>query len=147
LLAISVIASFVIGVSFSGAYAGSLIDTEDIANNAITTKKIAKDAVGKNDIKNNAIRTEKIKNNEITSDDLNPAIFTQTFGIAQQIGIGTTDVVLTPVATSFCALEMVNQAGDGDLCWMFNAGGNHNLRASVGVAGQVECRAHCFSWK
>jgi len=63
-----------VGVSFSSVYAGVLINTDDIADNAITSDKIKNKQVKSKDIKNNAIKTKHIRDGTITSADLAPGV-------------------------------------------------------------------------
>jgi len=55
LLIIIISVGFFVGISFSSVYAGVLIDTDDIADNAITSEKIKQRQVKSGDIKNNAV--------------------------------------------------------------------------------------------
>jgi len=61
---------FMVGMSFSSVYAGIPWDTSEIADNAITTKKIKNGQVKSIDIKNNAVKTNKIRDGTITSVDI-----------------------------------------------------------------------------
>jgi len=65
---------FFVGVSFTSVYAGVLVDTEDIADNAITSEKIKQREVKSRDIKNNAVKTNKIRDGTITLADLAPGV-------------------------------------------------------------------------
>jgi len=72
ILTLGIMAGFVIGISFSSVYAGVLVDTDDIADNAITSEKIKPREVKSTDIKNNAVKSNKIKDGTITTADLAP---------------------------------------------------------------------------
>jgi len=64
---------FFVGISFSSVYAGMLIETEDIADDAITTEKIKNRQVKNPDIRGNTIKSGKIKDGTITVADIDPA--------------------------------------------------------------------------
>ena len=70
IMTLGIMVGFVIGISFSSVYAGVLVDTEDIADNAITSEKIKPREVKSSDIKNNAVKSNKIKDGTITSADI-----------------------------------------------------------------------------
>jgi len=70
LLIIIISVGFFVGVSFSSVYAGVLIDTEDIADNAITSDKIKDKQVKAKDIRTNAIKSSKIRDGAIISADI-----------------------------------------------------------------------------
>jgi len=64
---------FFVGISFSSVYAGVLIDTDDIADDAITSEKIKQREIRPGDIRNNAIKTNKIKDGTIQGADIDPS--------------------------------------------------------------------------
>jgi len=70
IMTLGIMASFVIGLSFSSVYAGIPWDTADIADDAITTDKIKDKTVKNADIRNNQIKTGKIRDGTITSADI-----------------------------------------------------------------------------
>jgi len=76
ILTLGIMASFVIGISFSSVYAGTLIDTDDIADDAITTEKIKNKTIKNADMRNNQIKSSKIRDGTITSEDLAPELVT-----------------------------------------------------------------------
>jgi len=61
---------FFVGISFSSVYAGIPWGTSEIADNAITSKKIKNFQVKTNDIKGNAIKSNKIKDGTILFADI-----------------------------------------------------------------------------
>jgi len=61
---------FFVGISFSSVYAGIPWDTDDIADDAITTDKIKDKTVKTVDIRGGAIKTGKIRDGTIQLDDL-----------------------------------------------------------------------------
>jgi len=74
ILTLGIIAGFVIGISFSSVYAGVLIDTDDIADDAITSEKIKNRQVKGTDVKGNALNSGKIRDGTIQLDDLSPEL-------------------------------------------------------------------------
>ena len=59
-----------VGASFSSVYAGIPWDTDDIADDAITSEKIKDKQVKSRDIKGNAIKSGKIKDGTILFSDI-----------------------------------------------------------------------------
>jgi len=70
IMTLGIMASFVIGISFSSVYAGIPWGTDDIADDAITTEKIKDKTIKTKDIRNNQIKSSKIRDETITSDDI-----------------------------------------------------------------------------
>jgi len=63
-------ASFVIGISFSSVYAGIPWETDDIADDAITSDKIKNKAVKNADIRGNTIKSGKIRDGTLQGEDI-----------------------------------------------------------------------------
>jgi len=64
---------FFVGISFSSVYAGVLIGTDDIADDAITSAKIKDRQVKNPDIRGNTIKSGKIKDGTIQGADIDPS--------------------------------------------------------------------------
>jgi len=74
IMTLGIMASFVIGISFSSVYAGVPWDTAEIADDAITSDKIKNKQVKNADIRGNTIKSGKIRDGTITSADLAPGV-------------------------------------------------------------------------
>jgi len=74
IMTLGIIAGFVVGISFSSVYAGIPWGTNEIADDAITSKKIKDKQVKKQDIRNNAITSNKIIDGTIQSADIAPGL-------------------------------------------------------------------------
>jgi len=72
IMTLGIMASFVIGISFSSVYAGIPWGTDDIADDAITSDKIKNKQVKNADIRGNTIKSGKIRDGTITADDIAP---------------------------------------------------------------------------
>jgi len=76
IIILAIMASFIVGVSFSSVYAGIPWDTSEIADNAITSKKIKNFQVKTHDIKGNAVKSLKIKDGTIKGVDIKDGTIT-----------------------------------------------------------------------
>ena len=70
-MTLGIMASFVIGLSFSSVYAGIPWGTDDIADDAITSDKIKKKTVKNADIRGNTIKSGKIRDGTLLFEDFN----------------------------------------------------------------------------
>jgi hypothetical protein len=78
IMTLGIMASFVIGISFSSVYAGIPWGTDDIADDAITSDKIKNKQVKNADIRGNTIKSGKIRDGTITSADIAPGTLAVT---------------------------------------------------------------------
>ena len=86
ILTLGIMAGFVIGISFSSAYAGIPWSTTEIADDAITSKKINDREIKSRDIKGNSIKSGKIRDGTITTADLAPG--TKDFNVLTNVPDG-----------------------------------------------------------
>jgi len=126
-MTLGIMASFVIGISFSSVYAGIPWGTDDIADDAITSEKIGKKEVKKSDIKNNAIRTEKIKDGTITSAD----IATKSIG-GEDIKDG--NIVSSHIVDGTITADDLAQGSVGDSLTIYE-----NTKRVSGNVGSASC--------
>jgi len=100
---------FFVGISFSSVYAGVLVDTDDIADNAITSEKIKPREVKSTDIKNNAVKSNKIKDGTITSADIADGAV-----MGQHIGFYTKEFTFSGLSSGEINLGFVIDCDIGD---------------------------------
>jgi len=168
ILTLGIMASFVIGISFSSVYAGIPWGTDDIANDAITSIKIKNQQVKTADVKNKAIQSKKIRDGSIQGVDiadgtigkvdLHPTFFTSQLFERTHFGGGvgqTLGKTMTPVATSICFLStfgVENTDTDSEFvqCSIVESAGRWTLLAfleSPSDDAKIRCSARCFNWQ
>jgi len=127
ILTLGIMAGFVIGISFSSVYAGVLVDTDDIADDAITSEKIGKKQVKTSDIKPNAIKSKKIKDGTIRAVDLAPGVVGATGAEGPVGAIGATGAI---------GPDRKYQAADtvGDAVIEVTADGDANVKVTIADA-------------
>jgi len=124
IMTLGIMASFVIGLSFSSVYAGIPWGTDDIADDAITSDKIKDREINPRDIKGNSIKSGKIKDGTITQADLASGLVGAT-GVQGAIG-----------ATGVAGPDRKYQAADtvGDAVIEVTADGDANVKVTTADA-------------
>jgi len=124
IMTLGIMASFVIGLSFSSVYAGIPWGTDDIADDAITSDKIKDREINPRDIKGNSIKSGKIKDGTITQADLASGL------------VGATGDIGAVGATGAIGPDRKYQAADtvGDAVIEVTADGDANVKVTTADA-------------